>query len=192
MGIGHIYDHNCTGKYCLTEQKMRITHSRKKSPKYETNKVGLKRWRLWHLKAKMSTKHTYLLCKLWGRVLPILASAFLTTLGTSLHRCLSHTVVPGTVFYLCSFFFCPLLFHHKVFFTTQWCVLLYLLKVGSKRNIIELVLLLLANKLASLEPNLSQSGANSKISCPRNYFGELFCDRQHPFPQIPTTTFKYE
>lgn len=43
MGIGNIYDHNFTGEYCLIEQKMRIVYSRKKSPKYKTNKVGLKR-----------------------------------------------------------------------------------------------------------------------------------------------------
>lgn len=139
------YDRNFTGGYCLIEQKMRIIHSRKNSPKYETNKGGLKRWRLWHLKAKMSTKHNYLLCKLWGRVLPILLSAFLTTVGPSLHRCLSHSTVPGTDSCVCSgFSFCPLHFHHKVFFATQWCVLLYLLKVGGKCNIIRLVLFLLA------------------------------------------------
>lgn len=190
-----IYDHNFTGGYCLIEQKMRITHSRKKSPKYETNKVGLKRWRLWHLKAKMSTKHTYPICKLWGRVLPILSPAFLTTTGHSPAQVSfsRHGTRNRLLFmFLDLFFSAPLHFPHQVFFTTQWCVLLYLLKVGGKCNIIELVLFLLANKLACLEPNLSQSGAYSKLSRVRNRFRELCCDRQHPFPQMPTTTFKYE
>lgn len=174
---------------------MRITHSRKKSPKYETNKVGRKRWRLWHLKAKMSTKHTCPLCKLWGRVLPILLSAFLTTTGhspaqVSFPRCGARNRL--LFMFLVLFCSAPLHFPHKVFFTTQCCVLLYLLKVGGKWNIIELVLFLLANKLACLEPNLSQSGAYSKLSRLRNRFWELCCDRQHPFPQMPTTTFKYE
>lgn len=187
MGTGNIiYDHNFTGGYCLIEQKMRITHSRKKSPKYETNRVGLKRWRLWHLKAKMSTKHTYRLCELWGRVLPILLSAFLTTTGhspaqVSFSRCRTRNRLLF-MFLVLFLFSAPLRCPHKVFFTTQWCVLLYLLKVGGKWNIIELVLFLLANKSACLEPNLSQSGAYSKISRLRHRFWKLFCDRQHPFP----------
>lgn len=187
MGTGNIiYDHNFTGGYCLIEQKMRITHSRKKSPKYETNRVGLKRWRLWHLKAKMSTKHTYRLCELWGRVLPILLSAFLTTTGhspaqVSFSRCRTRNWLLF-MFLVLFLFSAPLRCPHKVSFTTQWCVLLYLLKVGGKWNIIELVLFLLANKSACLEPNLSQSGAYSKISRLRHRFRELFCDRQHPFP----------
>lgn len=173
---------------------MRKTHSRKKSPKYETNKVGLKRWRLWHFKAKMSTKHTYPLCKLWGRVLPILSSAFLTTSGPSPAQVSFSR--RGTrnrlLFMFLVLFFAPLHFSHQVFFTTQWCVLLYLLKVGGKCNIIELVPFLLANKLVCLEPNLSQSGAYPKLSRLRNRFRELCCDGQHPFPQLPATTFKYE
>lgn len=143
----------------------------------------------------MSTKHTYPICKLWGRVLPILSPAFLTTTGHSPAQVSFSRHGPRNrllFMFLVLFFSAPLHFPHQVFFTTQWCVLLYLLKVGGKCNIIELVLFLLANKLACLEPNLSQSGAYSKLSRVRNRFRELCCDRQHPFPQMPTTTFKYE
>lgn len=133
----------------------------------------------------MSTKHTYRLCKLWGRVLPIRLSAFLTTTGhspaqVSFSRCSIRNRLLF-MFLVLFFFSAPLCFPYKVFFT-QWCVLLYLLKVGGKCSIIELVLFLLANKSACLEPNLSQSGAYSKISRLRHRFRELFCDRQHPFP----------
>lgn len=88
----------------------------------------------------------------------------------------------------------PLHFYHKVFFfTTRWWTLLSLLNVGGKCNIIELVPFLLTNKFACLEPDLSQSGANSKISHLRNLLGSYFvADRLPYFPQMPTTIFKHE
>lgn len=199
MGTGNIiYDHNFTGGYCLIEQKMRITHSRKKSPKYETNRVGLKRWRLWHLKAKMSTKHTYRLCELWGRVLPILLSAFLTTTGHSpaqvfFSRCRTRNRLLF-MFLVLFLFSAPLRCPHKVSFTTQWCVLLYLLKVGGKWNIIELVLFLLANKSAMLRALIASHRVEPilKFHVWGTAFGSCSVTDSIPSPRMPTTTFKYE
>lgn len=68
-----------------------------------------------------------------------------------------------------------------------------LLRVDGKCNIMELVPFLLASKLACLESNLSQNGANSKILCLRNLLGSCFeADGLPYFPEMPTTTFKHK
>lgn len=175
---------NRGGRYTAEEQ----------SPSMKQTQLGCKdgNYDLYRLEVYNSTPVHY--GKLGGRVLAVLVSALLTTMGVLPHTgvffmlwyqelTLVYVLVSG-----------PLHFHHKVFFITpRWWTFPSLLNVGGKCKIIELVPFLLANIFACLEPDLLQSGANSKISRLRNLLGSYFvADRLPYFPQMPTTTFKHE
>lgn len=134
----------------------------KQSPSMKQTQLGWKdgNYDLYRVEVYNSTPIRYV--KLWGRVLAVLVSALLTTTGV-----LPHTGVFFTLWYqvltLVYVVSGPLHFHHQVFFlTTRWWTCPSLLNVGGKHKTTELVPFLLANISACSEPDLLQSGANSK------------------------------